>query len=69
MICLGAYTAVTSEGFPPYVSINRLENGDVKISVRGKPSKQPQGNGETWNVCGPEAEIVVPAEEWERMLR
>lgn len=69
MINIGAYTAATGEGFPPYVSINRLENGDVKVTVRGSPRKEKQGNGEIWHVCGPEAEATIPAAEWDRMLR
>jgi hypothetical protein len=54
MSCMGAYTAATGEGYPPYVSINRpLENGDVRVSVRGEPLKEKQANGEIWHVERP----------------
>ena len=32
-----AYTGPTGQGYPPYVSINLLENGDVEVTVRGDP--------------------------------
>lgn len=36
---LFAYTPATSIGYPPYVSINRLENGDVEVTVRAAPTE------------------------------
>lgn len=33
-----AYTGPTGPGYPAYVSINRLENGDVEVTVRGAPN-------------------------------
>jgi hypothetical protein len=34
---LFAYTDASGVSYPGYVSINRLENGDVRVSVRGAP--------------------------------
>lgn len=34
-----AYTAATGKGYPGYVSINRLENGDVEVTVRAAPTE------------------------------
>lgn len=61
-----AYTGATGRGYPPFVSINRLENGDVRVSVRGDAEMRrisatdPRG----YLAEGPQVEIVVPAAEW-----
>lgn len=34
-----AYTPATGEGYPPYLSINRLPDGDVEITVRSPPNQ------------------------------
>jgi hypothetical protein len=34
-----AYTGPTDPGYPAYVSINRNEDGDVVVSVRGAPKE------------------------------
>jgi hypothetical protein len=35
-----AFTDVSGMSYPGYVSINRLENGDVEISVRSAPKQR-----------------------------
>lgn len=42
-----AYTAMTGVGYPPYVSFNRLESGDVEVTVRSAPTEY-----EGCYVCG-----------------
>jgi hypothetical protein len=68
---LFAYTAA-SGSYPGYVSVNRLENGDVEVSVRSAPrerqgvyvcSHQP-GPG---NCTAGGPSFVVPAAEWRRL--
>lgn len=50
-----AYTALSGL-YPGYVSINRLADGDVSVSVRASP-KEP-------GVPGEFASFVIPAAEW-----
>lgn len=37
--CVFAYTGPTHNGYPGYVSVNRLENGDVEVTVRAAPTE------------------------------
>jgi hypothetical protein len=59
-----AHTGKGDKGPPEYVSINRLENGDVRVTVRGKARRYRNGTYEM--VEGITVETVVPASEWER---
>jgi hypothetical protein len=35
---LFAFTALTDTSYPGYVSVNRLDNGDVQVTVRAAPT-------------------------------
>jgi hypothetical protein len=59
LLTLFAYTAPGGL-YPGYVSINRLENGDVRVTVRGEPCIID----ETRAIMGQCAAFVVPAAEW-----
>jgi hypothetical protein len=59
---LFAYTPATGIGYPPYVSINRLDNGDVKVTVRSGPTIV-KADAE-YAIEGDTVSVVVPAAEW-----
>jgi len=60
-----AYTGPTGPGYPAYVNITRLENGDVRVSVRGEPRMLPTADQSSMYAAdGPLAFCVVPAAEW-----
>lgn len=59
-----AYTA-PGGSYPGYVSINRLDNGDVRVSVRAAPTTLDHGGGFGSHVVeGVLAEFDIPADEW-----
>ena len=60
-----AYTGATGRGYPPYVNISVLENGDVKVTVRGDPVDMPETDESPAHLRGgPTVSAVVPADEW-----
>jgi hypothetical protein len=61
---VGWGTSKGDNGPPEYVSINRLENGDVRVTIRGKARRYRNGHPEL--VEGVTVETIVPASEWER---
>lgn len=61
---LFAYTAATGLGYPPYVSINRLETGDVEVTVRAAPKINQDCYGHDVTE-GKMVSVVVPAADWD----
>ena len=60
-----AYTGPTGAGYPPYVSINLLESGDVEVTVRGAAIPVEQTEELPAHLReGPVAVAIVPADEW-----
>lgn len=59
---LFAYTAM-SGSYPGYVSINRLENGDVRVTVREAPTVNRDCYGHDVRE-GKQASFDVPADQW-----
>jgi hypothetical protein len=60
-----AYTGATGAGYPPYVSINLLESGDVEVTVRGAAVHVEQTDELPAHLReGPTVCAVVPADEW-----
>jgi len=51
---LFAYTAA-GVNYPPYISVNEADHGDVTITVRSVAYKM--------GICGPTAEITLTAEQ------
>jgi hypothetical protein len=65
---LFAYTAPTGAGYPPYVSINTLESGDVEVIVRGHPVAVEASDELPAHLRqGPTVSAIVPANKWARM--
>lgn len=62
-----AYTAL-SGSYPGYVSINRLENGDVEVTVREAPTINQDCYGHDV-FEGRQAAFVVPAAEWDNAFK
>ena len=56
---LFAYTA-PDEAYPPYVSINQLDD-TVEVSVRGEPSVDDNGHLQP----GPLVTVSIPAATWD----
>lgn len=61
-----SYTPPGNE-YPPYVSINETERGDVEITVRA-PKKPPDG-GRDYAMPGDTAAITIPRSEFLVLLQ
>ncbi len=55
---VAAYTKPEGS-YPEYISFNRTDEGDMSVTVRSPPTNGAEGS---------QATIVVPAEEWQRMM-
>lgn len=69
MINQKGYTGVTGQGFPPYVSLTELENGDVRVTVRGDPVHVEATAELPAHIrAGETVSAVVPKDEWKRLV-